>query len=84
MTLATKCTCGKSGFYCAGHKDCPKAVKSLDTFLIENNCTEVERNQVKAFLFILRNPDINMDALMNVIKKYELIIFTRPFQRIEK
>lgn len=74
MSLATKCDCGRSGSYCTS-KDCPKMIRTLDTFFIENSCTNEERNQVKAFLFVLRHPNINWDAVENLIKKYEAIIF---------
>jgi len=74
MSIAPKCICELNSGFCIGGPACKMPGKSLQDFFIENNCTDNERNQLKAFLFVLRHPNINWDALENVIKKYQSII----------
>lgn len=75
MSIATMCNCGATRGICMQLPTCPhNQGQSLQTFFIENNCTDDERNKIKAFLFVLRHPNLNWDALENIIKKYEDIL----------
>lgn len=78
MSIATKCVCGQTNGFCMQLPDCPhNKNRSLEALFIAEQCTDLERNQLKAFLFVLRNPNINWDAMNNLIKKYESIIINK-------
>lgn len=52
-----------------------QAERSILNVFVENKCTEQEQNQLRAFLFVMRNPRINFHTLESIIKKYEDILF---------
>jgi len=74
MTIAAKCECGKSPYYCVGGEGCRWSEKSLNQFFVENNCTEDEQNQLRMFLFLIRNKNVNFSVLEGIIRKYSDIL----------
>ncbi len=75
MSIAAKCTCGKSISFCIGGEGCrwEKGV-TLNEFFDKNDCTPDERKKLKAFLFAMRHNEIDFFMLENIVKKYSHLL----------
>lgn len=73
MSIAAKCTCGKSAYHCNGKGDC-LPINTFKSFTIHYNCTAQEINKLRAFLFALRHKDSDMDMIEKIISKYDHLI----------
>lgn len=76
MSLAAKCICGKSAYYCNGNEECVNKVNiSFQQFVSKNNCTDEEVKQLRAFLFALRHNDVDVIFLERIIAKYQDLLY---------
>jgi hypothetical protein len=78
MSIASKCTCGKSiSGWCANTVGCENTLtdtRSILQFFSVHDCTETEKKALKAFLFAYRHNDIDTDMLERIIKKYSHLL----------